>query len=177
MADQLEGLYIRILEYAVEKSDEGVNVDELKDYLEENHGYKFSDLATRRRFEQMFYKIFDQLNPINIKIKKGVQKRVVLMKTEPYFHYLDYVKIKESRASSLKAENHAKIAICISIATLFISIVVSVWQLSTPIMINDNQLTEIKELKYDSTEANQSISDIKRSVDEIKEQLSKSQNK
>ena len=59
------------------------------------------------------------------------------------FKYIDYIELKETREMSRNANRNAIIAISITIITTFVSILLTLWQIKSPIEIESKQVDYI----------------------------------
>jgi len=67
------------------------------------------------------------------------------------FRLLEYQELQEARESAATAKKHALIAICISIASLLASICFSIYQVATPVTL-DQKVLAIQEKQLAATE-------------------------
>ncbi len=136
-----KNIYITAIEYAIQQGQEGINFNELKEYLDRLFpGYidKFSE-----SFKLWFFKYFyhpaatfkarryetgqqvSKFSSLDIEFDKYLGAQVYLS-YEAHMEYFDYAELKEAREASQKAQRNAKTAIIISIIALSIAILFSV---------------------------------------------------
>ena len=136
-----DDLYITTLKYGKETLLSGVTYREVKEHLKSKGFGDFDEGEKQRHYSVIFKSVFSDVS------NRGTNDKVKwFMQMEAYFRLLEYVELKEARASSTKATIFAGIAIVISIFATSASIYYSNKQISTPTTIESSQFEQIKKL-------------------------------
>ena len=146
-------LYITALEFAETKlnSDEGMSYFSLKNHLE-SKGYTF-DLTTDPDLShfRLLYKAITGVSTAPAK-EGGGGDFPYNMSIDAYFNLIEYKELKEAREASKIAMKRSTIAIGISIASMFISSAISIYQMNTPTELSSMSVSELKQLKYNDNQ-------------------------
>lgn len=124
----MENKYIRLLKQARKdfESNEKIDFDDFEKRL--------GELGIETDSKSLWRQIY---NPGDSNLDFQV------MGLEAYFQLLEYEELNEARESSVKASRQARNAIIIAIITLITSIAFSIWQISKPVQIDQEQINSI----------------------------------
>ena len=152
-----DDLHIAILKYGRDKLEVGVTFEELSSHIKKL-GYKVSN----KRMENYFW---DNYEPLDWKERgnpaSGIKKRSRFSLTvESTFRLIEYEEFKSANKSSRVAIYFAIAALVVSISATLVSISLSQKQLKSPTTIDQDQLTNILQLKYDNSAIEQKVEEI-----------------
>jgi hypothetical protein len=153
-----DDLYIASLKYGKNNLMDGVTCVGLIKHLDEL-GYQFETTGDKTRLlSKIFTSIFEW--PHAAKSPGSIVSdnlTICYMKFDAYFSLLEHEELQDARQSAKTAKYIAIIAIGISIIATLFSIHFSVKQISSPVVIQQDQFNKIENLKFDSTSLNDKI--------------------
>ena len=135
-----DDIYIAILKYGKVNLEEGITKNGLLVYLRAK-GYDttergFNVCVASMMFCNHFARVGGKMSDWN-----SVDEHYLRM--DAYFKFLEYEELNEARISSKRALGRSTSAIVISAILAVFSIIVSIWQLNSPMRLHDDQLRRL----------------------------------
>ncbi len=140
-----EDLHIAILKYGRDRTENGVLFEDLLNHIKKK-GYDVSQERLKIYFAET-YESMDLNKRRGSYIDRAKEKSTLTI--ESTFRLIEYEEFKSANRSSFRATIFAIIAIIISIISTYMSINYSEKQINSDVSIKQNQIDEIKTLKYD----------------------------
>lgn len=158
-----EDLHISILKYGRDEAENGVFFKDLSKHIKDK-GYDVSDERLKAYFGEAY-------EPMDLSKRKGSYdqgaKERSALTIESTFRLIEYEELQNANSSSFYATVFAIVAIIISIFATCKSIYYSEKQLNSDVSINQNQINEIKSLKYDDKNLGEKIDSISSNMEII----------
>jgi len=143
----------------------------LKKHLEENgYAFDFQKDTDKTHFRQLYHAITGE--GFNTSPNMDRASFSYNMSIDAFFNLIEYKELKEAREASKIAMKRSTIAIAISIFSMAMGAALSIYQLSTPTILDLHTIDELKVIKYDDTTVKKHLESIdkyqKTIIDELR---------
>jgi hypothetical protein len=145
MSNKKDDIYISLIKFGIDKSEEGVKLSEIKSHLLSLE-YKFYEIGIHRIVSDLFTPLNPKTHSPELEM---MEDKPMHLTVESTFRWLEYIELHEARQSSKSAMRIAIIAIVISVLTGIFSIYIGVKQMNSPAKFEKEQFKTIENLKYD----------------------------
>jgi hypothetical protein len=140
-----EDYFIELLKFGKDIGIKGITLSQALDWAGEKGYIDRNNTDDNELFAEVVDECFNKTPRTN-----ASAANLYILKTESYFYLIDYQELQEARQASLDANRNAKdahdtakIAIYISIAALILSAAISIWQICSPVKINQDQIDKL----------------------------------